>query len=274
MGRQRGSFDDFDEWMLLSDEELAGELERETPGQYSDPVLARDQEQYISFLKELRRCGVIGCSSWVECVCGLFFVSKKNKKLRLIIDARRANVFFRRPPSGENSSLAALGNLRVPRGEKLYISQYDVRDFFYRLGIPWKLARYFGLPPLTLDEAAEIFSARELETCRSGACVYPFFQVLPMGFSWAFFLAQEALREVVTRSLVGARFVTDFTRAPCLHDPTPVVMIYADNGNHLGLSREKVNDERALVDAELNRVGLATHEVVGGWCAAQGLSHA
>ena len=83
-----------------------------------------------------------------------------------------------------------------------------------------------------------------------------------MGFSWAFYLTQEALREVVNRSLVNARSVTDFAKAPCLLDPAPVVMIYADNGNHMGLSREQVNDERALVDAELNRVGLATHEVV------------
>ena len=107
--------------------------------------------------------------------CPKSFVFKKNKKLRLIIDARRASVFFRRPPSGENSSLAALGNLRAPRGEKLYISQYDVRDFFYRLGIPRKLTRYFGLPPLTLAEAADIFSARELEVCRSGEIVFPYF---------------------------------------------------------------------------------------------------
>ena len=83
-----------------------------------------------------------------------------------------------------------------------------------------------------------------------------------MGFSWAFYLAQEALKEVVRRSLPSPRFVTDFLAAPDLELEGPVAMIYADNGNHLGVDRASVNAERLLVETELNRVGLATHEVV------------
>ena len=64
---------------------------------------------------------------------------EKDGKLRLIIDARLANVYFRRPPRGNNFGVAVLGEARVPKGCTLYGSQFDVKDFFYRFVIPLEL---------------------------------------------------------------------------------------------------------------------------------------
>ena len=81
------------------------------------------------------------CSTKVT--CGIFFVTKKAGRLRMILDARRSNVYFRKPPSRHNSSAACFGELRVPEGRQLYVGQYDVRDFFYRLGVSEELSQYF-----------------------------------------------------------------------------------------------------------------------------------
>ena len=183
--------------MLLSDEELEGEFEKGVPRTYHDPVLKRDRNAHKCFIKELYECCVLKFSNWVKVEVGIFFVLKKNGKLRLILDARKSNLFFRRPPTGDNSSLSALGGIRIPKGKTLYAAQYDVKDFFYRLSIGWDLAQHFGLPSLSWDEAVEVLGAECLSHLPEGQPVHPYFCVLPMGFSWAFHLAQEALRAVV-----------------------------------------------------------------------------
>ena len=135
--------------MLLSLEELEAEFEKGVPRVYHDPVLKNNRSHYLSFLKSLWDCGVVSFASQVKVQLGCFFVFEKNRKLRLIIDARLSNTFFRRPPSGNNSSASALAALRVPTGSVLYGSQYDGKDFFYRIGIPWEISQHFGLPSYT-----------------------------------------------------------------------------------------------------------------------------
>ncbi len=66
--------------------------------------------------------------------------------LRLIIDRRRTNKLFRPSPRSLLGSIEALGRVRLSKRVKkeaeeiLYVSQEDVRDFFYRLGIDESLA--------------------------------------------------------------------------------------------------------------------------------------
>jgi hypothetical protein len=131
---------------------------------------------------------------------GLFFVQKKSNTLTRILDARKANQYFRKPPTGHNSSSAALGELRVPAGGVLWTSQFDVRDFFYRLRLPTQLQKYFGLPgvPASLLRG-RVPDAVLDKSCAENGLVCPVLRVLPMGFSWAFYLAQESLRCCVLR---------------------------------------------------------------------------
>ena len=81
-----------------------------------------------------------------------------------------------------------------------------------------------------------------------------------MGFSWAFHLAQECLRSLVSRALVIPRFITDFHPAPDLTTGN-AVLVYADSGGHFGLCRESVDKDRQEVENILNKHGLVTHEV-------------
>ena len=46
--------------------------------------------------------------------------------------------------------------------------------------------------------------------------VHGYFCVLPMGFSWAFYLAQEGLRSAVRTALPDVQFVTDLEPVPSL----------------------------------------------------------
>ena len=115
--------------MLLNSEEIAGRLECGSCPYYMDPVFKSSPKKYESFIAELHRAGVLKFASSVWCVNGLFFVTKKDGRLRLIVDARVANTFFRRPPTGETGSAANLADLKVPDSKDLWISQYDVKDF-------------------------------------------------------------------------------------------------------------------------------------------------
>ena len=98
---------DVESRMLLSSEELEAELSQGISMFYHDPVLKRNRKQYVSYLKQLYGCGLIGLTSSCNIVCqpGLFFVRKKSNQLRMIVDARRANLRFRKPPSGSCSSM-------------------------------------------------------------------------------------------------------------------------------------------------------------------------
>ena len=64
------------------------------------------------------------------CINGLFFVPQKDGRLRMIVDARPASEMFRAPPSADYSSSSSFASLRVPEGQRLYMAQYAVRDFF------------------------------------------------------------------------------------------------------------------------------------------------
>ena len=81
-----------------------------------------------------------------------------------------------------------------------------------------------------------------------------------MGFSWAFYLAQEALRTVVKYVLPRAGFLEDFRPAPTLSCSSSVAMVYADNGDHISLNRNQADADCTLVMKELERIGLKTHE--------------
>ena len=89
--------------MLLSAEERQAELDASGPPRtYHDPILSGSRIKYVNFLKDLASCGMIYLGPMPRCKLGFFFVTKKDGRLRLIVDARVANTFFRRPPNRRN----------------------------------------------------------------------------------------------------------------------------------------------------------------------------
>jgi hypothetical protein len=61
-------------------------------------------------------------------------------------------------------------------------------------------------------------------------------------------------------TLPDVRFLADHHPPPDLSDPRPVVLVYADNGFHLGLDSSAVDLQRKKVEAYLNSLGIDTHE--------------
>ena len=89
---------------------------------------------------------------------------------------------------------------------------------------------------------------------------------MPMGLSWAFFLAQEVHRSFAAQFVEGVGpedFVIERRPVPTLSgDGDRALMVYADNAHHLGLCAKLVNAMRESLSLALNAHGLKTHEVV------------
>ena len=67
---------------------------------YWDPVLATDGRAYEGLIQDLYASHVIKFTTICSDDVAIFFVRKKNGSLRIIVDARRPNRRFRRPPTG------------------------------------------------------------------------------------------------------------------------------------------------------------------------------
>ena len=262
---------DFRNQMLLSDEEIAGVLERGLVGdRYMDPRLEGGGKVYHDFVADLIESKLVSFTTSPRVQVGAFVVTKKGEKQRLIIDARRANKLFRSPPTTVLGSMDSWARLGCDAGSDLFVAQEDVKDYFYRLRIPKDLGEFFALPkvdpallkerlgylPMDLQELLDV----------SEAPIYPHMIVLPMGFAWAFHLAHVAHVELTRRTLPNAMIAQDKRPAPVMGAKVgqcqQACLVYADNGNHLGVSREAVrNDQVRMMDA-LHAHGLATHDLV------------
>jgi len=282
-GENKACLEDFQEKMMLSLEEQAGVAEDCETVSFLDPVLEHDPKAYHDFIADLINAGLLAFTVNPKIQIGCFFVTKKGGKLRLVVDARRANRYFKKPPSTLLGSMETWGRLELPEEGDLFIAQEDVKDFFYRLGISKELGEYFSLPeiqPRMLQAALggvlppEVVSLVENF---SGQKIYPHFKVLPMGFSWAFHLAHEAHAFLAKQVLPHAGLLQDRRKAPLLEvDPQgfcmpsgPVspgvpscMLIYADNNNHLGLSRQQVSRDHQSMIAALHEKGLDTHDIL------------
>ena len=211
--------DGFRDRMMLSDEEIAGVLEHGIEkDRFMDPVLEHSPSKYHELIADLRGANLLGYTLAPKVQVGLFCVSKKAGKQRLIIDARRANRLFKKPPSTTLGSVEAWG--RLESDSEIFFAQEDVRDFFYRLQIPKPLGEFFSLPPLNLQLLKEVLGEIPSEiqdlAAEREAPIYPHLKVLPMGFSWAFHLAHVAHKELAVRTLPQAALIEDKRPAPRL----------------------------------------------------------
>ncbi|CAE7736810.1 unnamed protein product [Symbiodinium sp. CCMP2592] len=259
--------------MMLSAEEAAAVLEVGFAGDcYIDPVLGNNPRKYHEFISDLIDCNILTFTDSPRVQVGVFVVTKKQQRQRLIIDARRSNRLFRSPPTTCLGSVESWTRLEVQGGGPLFMAQEDVKDYFYRLGISRELGEYFSLPAIDPQLLLEVRGSLPPDLVAlvdvSGARLHPCLKVLPMGFSWAFHLAHEAHVEVARRVLTKTPVVRDRRPPPRIGcedgEHTSAMLIYADNCNHLGIDRIQVDDEQARVREELRKHGLDTHDVISG----------
>jgi len=190
------------ERMVLPDCDVPDTL----PIVYSDPALVKHRQKYARFVKDLDGRGMLDFTVQPKEMVGVFFVWKKGReKIRLILDARRANKRFRRPPhvdlvSGEGLSMVDLdisGDsswseeelLSILRTLRVSAGISDVKDAFRRLRMPRWLRPYFCLPPVRACDLG--FSEVEGQPLDKGDPVWPMPRSFPMGFSWSLFYCQD-----------------------------------------------------------------------------------
>ena len=282
---ERSQLMNFESEMLLSEEERAAVLEKGLEGDmYLDPVLSNNTQAYHGFIADLFSCNILGFTSRPKMQVGAFFVSKKNGKQRLVIDARRANRLFRTPPSTCLGSVDCYGRLEVEPGSTVFMAQEDVKDYFYRLGIEPSLGDYFALPKINVLKLREELGSLPPEVIRlvdqHDGDIYPCLKVLRMGFNWAFHLAHQAHCHLASMAVPKAPILLDRRAAPRLGtlkgSVASSMLIYADNNNHIGVESSVVNRDQQVMLEELHKHGLDTSWGDGSqhldwkpWCSGQ-----
>ena len=185
-------------------------------------------------------------------MCFLFIRSKVAS-----VDATETNRHFKQPPSVVLARPDALAGLECSADRRFWISIVDVWDAFHRMALPEDLSDYFALPGGTTRE----FGVYELDGKPLGVDDYlwPCCPCLPMGFSWAVNLAQQATTAAVVEG-------TGIAESELLHDRQVNLslehgaraFVYIDNIGLIGKDREEVDRGRF---SELCSRGLLTQEL-------------
>lgn len=222
---------------------------------YSDPQL-REPKKYHAFTQRLLDCGLVELTEtrpteFVEC----FFVAKKDGRLRMVVDCRRANQWFESSEHVALCTAESLSRIELEPGAKLFVSSADLKDAFYHFELPAQLRTFFGMRSVSSDflKLPDGHFA-EGRHCR----LYPQLHVLPMGWTHALWWCQTIHQKIVQDA--GA------SRDLCLEDkaacPTggPLHIEYVDNYVVLGSSKAAVQDLAQAGATALRSKGLVVHE--------------
>lgn len=252
-------------WMDL--EEIAGKMKT-----YNDPLL-HDRQSYIDFLCHLHERGILGFTSTCRGRVGAFAVSKKPKfvdgkrvdRQRLVLDCRSTNLQFKAPPITRLGSLSALGELEVPSDHTMYMAGADIRDCFYGCRCPPGLEDFFCLKDdLTLAEW-ELVTGGNCDASTLGHRICPCITVLPMGFTWSFYIIQALHEQISLRSLNMSEdhLIRDAHPPPSLSGKDVAAMPYCDNVHSISLDAAACQDGADNMCAGLRGAGFELHEEVG-----------
>ena len=228
----------FESLILRSTSEMESLVsEEEPPPAYWDPRLKSSRKRYLEFVELLADHGIIGFTQRPAQQVGCFFVKKKDGRLRLIVDARRTNRRCKPPPSMQVGGTGSWSHLRIPQDSELFMAQYDVEAYFYRLGIGPELGRYFSLQEVPAWLAFKFSVPRD--SVPEGGAWHPYFRVVPMGWSWAMYFAQRVhVQAHILAGFPAAAIVVDGQPPPSFKEHAALAMPYCDNGNIMALNRE------------------------------------
>jgi hypothetical protein len=154
-------------------------------------------------------------------------------------------------------------SISIPDNSELFVSQSDVADYFYCIGIDDHLSSFFCLPSVHVDMLKKWKVGNDVWDGRSvGDRVFPAMKVMPMGWSWAMWVAQRIHCHVALTAtgLPESRLILDHSPVPDLADGSPALLIYCDNLNVVGTSAERVTSTKNIIARELRRVGFKVHE--------------
>ena len=104
--------------------------------QYLESTLVKRSDVYGDFLSPLDSANMPKWRVGGPSLMGIFFAHKEpgadgNPRLRIILDTRDINGFFRPPPSTRFPSAAAFSSLGTDHVDRIYFSGGDIADCFY-----------------------------------------------------------------------------------------------------------------------------------------------
>ena len=249
----------FEHSMLLGDADLGMIYEKgKHVKPYMDETLRSSPQAYGDFVKDMFERGMLDFAAGAASVITPFFAAKKNGKLRLVLDCRASNQMFAHPPDIALAAGYTFSQLEVPSGETMYIAQSDVKDYFYSIGLPLGLRRFFCLPPVRGSQVDFVIPGFE----GFDGDIYPRLKVVPMGWSWAMWIAQR-IHQFQAALAVGcspAQVLADGRPPPSLRGGHPILIPYADNMNVVGVDRQRVQDTKDKIAERLRDVGFIVHE--------------
>ena len=227
---------------------------------YMDEKLKNSSELYNQFVIDLYDRGMLEFDHKATSIVTPFFVAKKSGKLRLVLDCRCSNTYFCSPPDIALPAGYSFSQLELSPDEQMYIAQTDIRDYFYSIGMPPKLRRFFALPRVNLKAILPLHPLCD-GVADDHLWVHPILIVVPMGWSWAMFIAQRVHQHqsMLAAEVPISRVLVDGRPAPPLSDG-PVLVPYADNLNVVGVNKEEVQEVKSRIVKHLQSLGFRIHE--------------
>ncbi|CAK0794405.1 unnamed protein product, partial [Prorocentrum cordatum] len=250
--------------ILLDDQEWGAVRERADPIKlYMDPKLRYSKKTYFQFVRDCHSAGLIRWAPLVRGRVTVFCVAKKTGKQRLVVDCRATNRRFRRCPYLPMGTGSSWGEILLEDDADLWVSLSDIKDYFYACGIDDDLSSYFCLDdvPGWLVSELEGNDSRFSQFYGRDA-VAPAFRVLPMGFSWSFYLAQIVHSSVVKGVLpdTAGLVLQDRQPGPTIGPRGLASLPYCDNHATGAGSPELADGARIAVARQLTADGFAVHE--------------
>ena len=245
-----------DEWMGWKDRltRPVSDMHGERVKPYNDPKLVRSQSTLASFLLDLYDSNLLYFGPEQPATVGMFFVLKADKvRQRLIFDTRAVNRDFADPGYTQLPTAGAWNGLALEPDDKLFLSQVDVDNAFYRILLPPGLSRRFVLPAVS---RRALLAARPGLALPEGGKISSFLRVLPMGWTWSLYFCQSMVETAVRRSgFPDGRLVKDRHTTPDVRSGE-VAAVYVDGVAVLGTDSDMVDQRCRDVTRSLQDHGL------------------
>lgn len=252
------------------------------PRPYWDPVLKNSKAVRTKLLVDLWKVGVVSFRTSIKASVGLFFVKKKTPEyIRMVVDCRISNIHHRSPPvtrlgSGSgfidfDLSPEMLGQHFEEQCDEIgWGSEMDVSDCFYQFSMP-EMSKWFGIDDprqckewrqngVNLESVFDEDLNQEVPV-NPDTILYPVIGVMPMGWSWALWFANETVAAIANGSTIHPPSeIREKMRVPQLWETSTVTSTYVDNVAVFGAKRSDVETRiRQLSDA------FAKHDIPVVW---------
>ena len=250
-----------------------------------DPKLKASRSKRMSLYKRLHSCGLLTFRRRQKAKVGMFAVVKKGNKpgnsQRLIVDCRQANALQRRPPSTRLSTPASLTDLDFStealsangfdidtmEGFDPGIDTGDVGDCFYNFVVERACSWFSTGDVVDRHEMTELgMDVDEIYDDDLGYAtplgqdekVFVCFRGVPMGWSWALWLANEIVCHQCLLASEGmeSELVRDKRPSPSILPDKPPIGVYVDNVHTFGGRRQDAQSRMRKIAEHFEKLGI------------------